>query len=224
MQNRLGLKLDRRLREELQIAAAMARERIVETHVGQLLELIQITEKQLSFKKATETYLQLHSMDQDTARQVAIMALARLGKEREAGSAIKLDTPETGIAPEGEADSRRSLLSQIRLRLSGGVAPELRDRIELHTGRTQVALIQVHVENALRFVQILTPEQSIATAAELYHEMVNVRRSVAEIVYFMVLDRLSGTDGGGGGRPEPEKGEPEAPHAPAEQTLRIVNG
>lgn len=220
MQNRLGPKIDRRLREELQITAAVARERIVETHVRQLLELIRITEKQLSIKKATEIYLELHPVDQDTARQIASTALAALGKQREAGVPLKLETVEGEVVAEGENDARRSLLAQIRLRLSGGIAPELRERIELHTGRTQVALLHVHVDNALKFVQILTPEQSIATAAELYHEMVNVRRSVAEIVYFMVLDRLSGSSGG---RPEPEESEPTRSDSLTEHTLRIVS-
>jgi hypothetical protein len=217
MPSRLGYKIDRRIREELQIAAAMARERILETHVSRLLELIQITETKLSTKKATETYIQLHSVDQETARQISSMALAALGKKRETGSAIKIDMTDTGTATKSDPNSRRSLFAQIRLRLSGGIYHELREPIELHTGRTQVALLHTHVENALRFVQILRPEQSIATAAELYHELVNVRRPVAEIVYFMVLDRLSGT---GGRWPELETDRPKTPHSPAEHTLR----
>jgi hypothetical protein len=224
MSNRLGNKIDRRLREELQIAAAMAKERILETHVRQLLELIQITEKHLSIKKATEIYMQLHSVDQDTARQIASKTLAALGQSRETGSPLKLDTittdAETTLSAESGPDSRPSLFAQIRTRLSGGINPDLRDRIELHTGRTQVALLHVHVDNTLRFVQILTPAQNIATAAEIYHEMTNVRRSVAEVVYFIVLDRLSGTDRRGPGR---ETSEPKLSEPAVEPTLRIVN-
>jgi hypothetical protein len=218
MSSRLSYKIDRRIREELQIAAAMAREEILEIHVGQLLELIQITESKLSSKRATETYIQLHSVDQETARQITGKTLAALGKKRETESTIRIETTDTEPATKNGPDSQRSLFARVRLRLSGGIYNELRESIELHTGRTQVALLNTHVENALRFVQILTPEQSIATAAELYHEMVNVRRSVAEIVYFMVLDRLSRT---GKRSPEHEADRPKAPQPPAKHTLRI---
>lgn len=218
MSSRLSFKIDRRTREELQIAAAMAREQILEIHVRQLLELIQITEPKLSTKRATETYIQLHSVDQDAARQIAGKTLAALGKKRETESTIRIETADTETVAKSGPDTQRSLFAQIRLRLSGGIYHELRERIELHTGRTQIALLNTHVENALRFVQILTPEQSIATAAELYHELVNVRRSLAEVVYFMVLDRLSGT---GGRLPEHETDRPKTPRSPAEHTLRI---
>lgn len=210
-------KISRRIRAELQIAAAMARERIVETHVTQLLELVQIARGQISTKRTIEIYTRLHSVDPETARLITSMALANLGKRREATGTIKLDTVET-VAETLE--SPLSLFAQLRRRLRGRVYLELRQQVELHTGRTQAAFLGVHVTNALRFVQILTPDLTVSMAVELYAELVKVRRSVAEIIYFLVLDRLSGA---ASRWPDREIGQTTPPPAPAEHTLRVIN-
>jgi hypothetical protein len=218
----LGYKVSRRLRAELQIAAAMARERIVETHVRQLLELIQIAERQLAHKRTIEIYVRLHSVDQETARLIGSMALATLGRRREIDGTIRLDAADTDPAPASDPDAPRSLLGQLRRRLRGRVYHDLRQRIELHTGRTNVAFLHIHLENALRFVQILTPHLSTSTAVELYTELVKVRRSMAEVIYFLVLDRLSGD---AARWPEGDAGQPAAPPPPPveQHALRIVN-
>lgn len=210
-------KIARRHRAEIQIAAAMARERIVETHVAHLLELIQLSSGQISTRRAIEIYARLHSVDQETTRLITSMALATLGKRREATGTIKLDTAEDVADAH---DSPLSLFAQIRRRLRGRVFLELRQQIELHTGRTQVAFLRVHVNNALRFVQILTPDLTVSMAVELYAEIVKVRRSLAEVIYFLVLDRLSGSASMWRDR---EPGHKDRPAAPVEHTLRVIN-
>ncbi len=180
-------KITPRLRSELEIAAAIAREHLLEAHVTHLLELIHTVGGQVSPSRAIEIYVRLHSVEPETARIIRGKTLATLGERREAAGAIQLDTPHA----KGEGwDSPRSILSQIRTRLRGRVNLELRQKVELHTGRTQVAFLHVHVNNALRFVKILTPGTSIARAVELYTELIGTRKSVAEIVYFLTLDRL----------------------------------
>jgi hypothetical protein len=182
-------KLTPRLRAELEIATAIARERLLEAHVAHLLELIHTVGGQLSPTRTIAIYTRLHSVDPETARMIEGKTLAALGERREAAGAIQLDTTPAG----GESwDSPLSLFAQIRMRLRGRVNLELRQQVEFHTGRTQVAFLQVHVNNALRFVKILAPEAPIARAVELYTEVVEVRKSVAEIVYFLTLERLSG--------------------------------
>jgi hypothetical protein len=182
-------KINPRLRAELEIAAAIAREHLMEAHVTHLLELIQVVGGQIPPSRVIEIYVRLHLVDPETARRIGGKTLATLGERREAAGTIHLDTANAG----GKGwDSPPSLFSRIRKRLRGRVNPELRQKVELHTGRTQVAFLQVHVNNALRFVKILTPEIPIARAVDLYAEVIGVRRSVAETVYSLTLDRLSG--------------------------------
>lgn len=207
----LGFKVARRLHAELRIAAAMARERIVETHVKQLLELIQLASDQLPAQRTIEIYVRLHSVDQETTRLITSMALAALGRQRE----ITVETPTTE-----PPDTPRSLFGLLTRRLRGRVYHELRQQIEFHTGRTQVAFLHIHVDNALRFVRILTPDHTVAMAVELYTELVQVPRPVSEVIYFLVLDRLSGS---AARRPEHEPELASPPVVPAQHTLRVVN-
>jgi hypothetical protein len=194
----------------------MARERLVEAHVAHLLELFQIAAGQISTSRATEIYVRLHSIDPETARLIGGKALAVLGERREAARPIQLDTD----VPEREdLNTPLSLFGQIRKRLRGRVHLELRQQIEYHTGRTQIAFLHVHVENALRFVKILTPETPIAMAVELYAELAGVRKSTAETIYFLTLDQLSGPPAM---RPEREPARAALP-PPVEHTLRVVN-
>jgi hypothetical protein len=182
-------KINPRLRDELEIAIAMARERLLEAHVKHLLELIHTVGGQISPSRAIEIYARLHSVDPQTARMIGGKTLAALGERREAAGALHLTTAQTKVE---ERDSPLSLFSQLRMRLRGRVNLELRQKIELHTGRTQIAFLQVHLDNALRFVKILTPESPVARAVELYTELVEVRKSLADVIYFLTLDRLSG--------------------------------
>lgn len=182
-------KVNPRLRAELEIATAIARERLLETHVIHLLELIHAVDGQISPTRVIALYVRLHSVDPETARMIGGKTLAALGERREAAGGLQLAPAQ---AQTEVWDSPLSLFTEIRLRLRGRVNLELRQKVEFHTGRTQIAFLHVHVDNALRFVRIMTPASSIASAVQLYAELVEARKSVAETVYFLTLDRLSG--------------------------------
>lgn len=181
-------KIDRQLRGELEIATAMAREEILEAHVTHLLELIQITHGQISPRRVLEIYLRLHLVDPETGRKIASKALAMLGQRRESAGPSQFQPARSDT---DDWDPPPSLLSRIRKRLRGRTNPELRMKVELHTGRAQVAFLRVHVDCALRFVRILAPEMPIAAVVALYAEVIGLKRSVAETVYSLTLDRLS---------------------------------
>lgn len=214
-------KLSSRIRAELEIATAVARERILEIHVKQLLELIQGARGQLSPDRAASIYARLHGLGPQMTRIVMSRVLASLGRRAGIGP-----VPASGNQVAAEADvgwdPPPSIFAQIRRRLRGRTNQELRTWVELHTGRTEVALLHSHVDNALRFVEILKPTASIAEVVEVYADVVGVRKTIAEVVYYLLLDRLSS--------PIPERIErgmirtnTQPAAAPAvEHTLRIV--
>lgn len=212
-------RIDRKLRGELEIVTAMAREEILDAHVTHLLELIEETRGQISPRRVLEIYLRLHHVDPETGRKIASRTLATLGRRRETAGTNHFPTPRTGTP---DWDPPPTLICRVRRRLRGRVDHELRMRVELHTGRTQVAFLQVHVNCALRFIRVLTPELPITAVVALYGEIIGVSRSVAETIYSLALDRMSAPPFNW---PEPElEPEPVAIVAPrtAEPAVRIV--
>jgi hypothetical protein len=79
----------------------------------------------------------------------------------------------------------------VRDRLKGRVHHDLRRWVELHSGSTQAAMIDLHVRHALRFVSELRDTHGIAEAIEIYRELVDVPSNMADAVYIYSLDRLA---------------------------------
>lgn len=188
MKNPFGSKdLPEPIRRRVELAIAVAQERLLSTHVKYALELIELTSEELGFDRALDVYTRVLRLDADDSRVVTTQVLARLG-EREAQ-----ETRAAEIVEEAEEDrgQHRSFISGIRQRLRGRVREETRRIIELHAARAEVALLETHVDNAVNFVEILQKDMQITEAAELYLEALEVRDSVAEVVYYITLDRVS---------------------------------
>lgn len=205
------------VRRQLDLAAAVARERVLDAHLRLLLELVERAREEVPPPRALEIYVRLHRIAPGDALILSHRLLVALGR-RIGQERLDIAPPADGKEPPW--DSPSSLLGRLRKRLRGRVNPELRRWVELHTGRAEIALLEVHVENALRVIEILEPMDSYAAAVELYAGLLHVPPPQVETLYFLVLDRLS--------RParRPEKGEPATPHEkrPVSRTrpLRII--
>jgi hypothetical protein len=177
------------VRRRVELAIAVAQEKLLQTHVDHALMLIQVVGEQVPFDEALDIYNRLLRLNEDEARVITTRALAKLGEE--SGGAPPW--PESMTEPDADSDEeeRRSFLDHLRSRLRGRVNEELRRWIELAAARTEVALLHVHVENALNFVEILDKEVPFTEAAELYLDALEVRDSVAEIVYYFALARIA---------------------------------
>lgn len=176
-------------RRRIELAIAVAQERLLGTHVRYALELIELTEGQLSFENALEVYSRLLRLDNDDARVVATQVLARLGQREVTRERPKAQVVES--EDSGDRGEHRSFISQIRQRLRGRVRDDMRRLIELHAARAEVALLETHVDNAMNFVEVLQREMPFTDAAELYLEALEVRDAIAEVVYYITLDRVS---------------------------------
>lgn len=176
-------------RRRVELAIAVAEERLLSTHVKYALQAIELTEDRLDFETALDIYSRLLRLDADDARVVDTQVLARLG-EREAGRSGPA-TPSAITDEPSDTEEHRSFISQIRQRLRGRVQDDLRRLFELQAARAEVALLETHVDNAVNFVEILHEDIALTDGAELYLEALDVRDAIAEVVYYITLDRWS---------------------------------
>jgi hypothetical protein len=183
--------LSEAIRRRVELAIAVAQERLLSTHVDHALRLIQLVGDQVPFENALGIYTRLLRLSDDEARVITTRALAILG-EQVAGSPESWPEPAPEPAPAPvEDDSRRSLLRNMRQRLRGRVKDDLRRWVELAAARTEVAVLNTHVDNARNFIELLEKELSAQDAVELYLDALEVRESVAEVTYYLALARIA---------------------------------
>jgi hypothetical protein len=177
------------LRRRTELAIAVAQERLLSTHVDHALRLIELVGPRVPFDNVLGIYTRLLRLNEEEARVITTRALAILGERVAGGELLVSEAPP----PEPEPDSAdgRGFMTTLRQRLRGRVNDELRRWVELVAARTEVALLETHVDNALNFVKLMTAEMPFNEAVELYLEALEVRDSVAEVAYFIALSRIS---------------------------------
>jgi hypothetical protein len=168
-------------RAGLVMAAAVAREAVIDLHVERALDLIRLGDGSVSALRMLDIYIRLLSLSGITREVVANRALAALGAE--AGQTPLLYSSDDDVEP--------SVWRLLRRRLRGRVHYELRYAVELHTGITHAALLELHVEHARRFIEQVGDRQHLSDACLLYTSLVNVPLSLRPILYPLVLARIS---------------------------------
>ncbi len=178
-------KLAAPLRRALDVAAAIATEEVLNAHVSQVLELVELAEGRVAPQRAAEIYLRLHGLEDPIASVVRTRVLAELGQRARTGVVVE------AAVDDSAAESPRGPFRSLRERLRGRVHHDLRRWMEIHTGRSEVVILDIHVRNALVFVQTLAPDVPIQEAVAIYREKVGVRESLGEALYWFVLSRMS---------------------------------
>jgi len=176
------------LRRRLDLAVAVAQERLLTTHVDHALRLIQLVGDQVPFENALDIYTRMLRLSDDEARVITTRALAILGEQAAESSEWPDLVAEERESPDTE---RRSFMKGMRERLRGRVKEDLRRYVELSAATTEVAILETHVQNALNFVELLKDEQPLGEAVEMYLEALEVRDSVGEVTYYITLSRLA---------------------------------
>lgn len=178
------------LRRRVELAIAVAQERLLATHVEHALRLLDLIGDQVPFDQALPIYTRLLRLSEDEARVITTRALAILG-ERAAGGD---PWPELSAEPDdAEVDESRGPLSfihHVRQRVRGRVNEELRRWIEVSAAATEVAVLVTHVDNAINFVDVLEKEMPFNDAIELYLDALEVRDSIAEVTYYTAIAKL----------------------------------
>ena len=166
--------LNHSTREQLHLAAAVATEAVVGEHVRYALELLDEGGDRVPVERLLAAYTRLHHLSEDERRQLTERVLVALGRDPAAAGRSRLQPP-------------RSALHRAVRRLRGRVHTDLREWVDRHTARVELAVLEVHVEHALRFAHILFDQGSPDDAVRLYGETMLLRPSMAEIVRLRVL-------------------------------------
>ena len=174
-------------RRELMVAAAVAREALLQLHVTRALKLIELSGNRVSVMRMLSIYARVQELSKSDDETITNRVLALLGNRRKGQNAAP-------VYVEGEEDNpsvNRSLLGSVRDRMKGRRFHDLRRWVELHTGSTQAAMIEIHVRHALRFVFELNETHAVVDALEVYRELVEVPDNLTDALYIYVLDRLA---------------------------------
>ena len=172
---------------ELEVAAAVAREAVMQLHVARALKLIDLAGNRVSALRMLGIYIRVQGLSGASAEMLAHRTLAAVGHRVNKG-------PTASLFVEGEAepeDGRHSLIRVVKDRLRGRVHDDLRRWVELQTGATQVALLELHVRHAYNFVRDLAATHTIADACLLYSELAEVPTTMQSTLYMFVLDKFA---------------------------------
>jgi hypothetical protein len=173
-------------RRELEIAAAVAREKIVQFHVTSALRLIGMAGDRVAPVRMLEIYLRLHRIAGPEADLLAYRVLAAIGESAASSTAHLFIQDE--VAPKEESTS---IWRSFRDRMRGRVHHDLRRWVELATGAAQAGLIDIHVQHAVRFANELAETHSVAEAAAAYAEMVDMSGALRSAFAIRLTDRLA---------------------------------
>jgi hypothetical protein len=179
------------MRRRVELAIAVAQERILSTHVDHVLNLIQLVGNQVPFENALAIYTRLLRLSEDEARVITTRALAIIGERANESEAWPELITEAEVEESNKRGGGRSIMKQVRQRLRGRVNDDLRKFVELAAARTEVSILNTHVDNALGFVDMLDKELPFNEAVELYLEGLEVRDSIAEVGYYLALSKIA---------------------------------
>ena len=205
------------MRRRVELAIAVAQERLLSTHVNHALGLIQLVGDQVPFENALNIYTRMLRLSDDEARVITTRALAILGERAAETEQWPEFVTAEATPPQNGETARRKFMDQFRSRLRGRVKEDLRRWVELVAARTEIAILNTHVDNSMNFVELLEKEATFAEAVELYLEALEVRESIAEVAYYMALTRLADQH-----LPATPGDDDAATRADSERKLRVV--
>ncbi len=182
-------KLSAQLERKIDIATALWRERLFEAHLSYAVELIEHAGKSVAPPRAIEIYLRLHQLPPADAENLTHRVLVALGQRDAEGITAGEGSDDAEEGPVWQTVT--PAIEWLQRRLRGRVNKELRQWVELHTARTEVALLKIHVANARELIRILEPGASLIASVEMYAEAVHARPALVETIYHLALNAMS---------------------------------
>ena len=185
------------MRRKLDVATAMAWESLVEAHVEQAMQFIQLLAAHEPLEEALPRYLREMDLPEILATAVRTRVLTQVEEgEREGG-----DPAGTAGAADADPGSTRdddawNLVHQSR-RVMRDVRRRQRrleeiDRIVLLSlARAEENVIETHVENAIGFVALLDGQLAMDRAVQQYLGAVGLAGGRAQTVFQRTMARLA---------------------------------
>jgi hypothetical protein len=193
----------RAMQRQIDLATAMAQEKLLDTHVRHVLALVELVSGQLPFDTALDIYARILRLNPEQARNVGSRAFAELGRRtgEERGDEVTLleddaaDREEAGGRPgPGDGGRFEQVFSRVRRRIRGRVHDDLRHRINLAAARAEDDLFERHVANALEFARALQAEVPLHESVDLYLEILSVPEGVSDVVFNRALRRVADSE------------------------------
>jgi hypothetical protein len=193
----------RTMQRHIDLATAVAQEKLLATHVRHVLALVSLVQGEVPFDNALDIYSRILRLNPEQARNVGSRAFAELGRRGEVaddGGAPALLEDD----PSDREDARRGadegggrfdmVFSRVRRRIRGRVQDDLRQRINLAAARAEDDLFEKHVSNALEFARALSAEVPLHEAVDLYLEIMSVPDGVSDVVFNRALSRVAAAE------------------------------
>ncbi|HEX6750005.1 MAG TPA: hypothetical protein VF092_22115 [Longimicrobium sp.] len=191
----------RAMQRQVDLATAVAQEKLLDTHVRHVLAFVELVHDQLPFDAALDIYARILRLNPEQARNVGSRAFAELGRRGlvAGGGHGEVTLMEDDAADHEDArrpapdDSGRfeQVFSRVRRRIRGRVQDDLRHRINLAAARAEDDLFERHVENALEFARALQAEVPLHEAVDLYLEIMSVPDGVSDVVFNRALRHVA---------------------------------
>ena len=193
----------RAMQRQIDLATAMAQEKLLDTHVRHVLALVELVAGQLPFDSALDIYARILQLNPEQARNVGSRAFAELGRRTgmERSGEVTLmeddaaDREDAAARPApGEGGRFEQVFSRVRRRVRGRVHDDLRHRINLAAARAEDDLFERHVANTLEFARALSAEVPLHEAVDLYLEIMSVPEGVSDVVFNRALRRVADSE------------------------------
>jgi hypothetical protein len=189
------------MQRQVDLATAVAQEKLLDTHVRHVLGLVELVSPQLPFDAALDIYARILRLNPEQARNVGSRAFADLGRRGllSGGTSAEVTLMEDDAADRedarrptsDEAGRFEQVFSRVRRRIRGRVQDDLRHRINLAAARAEDDLFERHVANALEFARSLQAEVPLHEAVDLYLEIMSVPEGVSDVVFNRALRHVA---------------------------------
>lgn len=194
----------RAMQRQVDLATAVAQEKLLDTHVRHVLALVELVSGQVPFDAALDIYARILRLNPEQARNVGSRAFADLGRRGLVSGGAQgevtlmeddaADREDARRPPADEAGRFEQVFSRVRRRIRGRVQDDLRHRINLAAARAEDDLFERHVANALEFARSLQAEVPLHEAVDLYLEIMSVPEGVSDVVFNRALRRVADSE------------------------------
>lgn len=179
------------VKRRLEVATAMAWEAVVETHVANCRQFVQLLAERMSMEDALARYLREMDVSEMIWQAVNTRVLVALEDDADQDPAIALPINENGAE---ESDGWRRFRPDVVVR--GVIEKQRRSDeterwIELLIARAEEGLIVSHVDNAITFAALLDGEMPYSRAVSHYIDAVALSGGRAQAVFQRTMARLA---------------------------------
>jgi len=173
----------------LNVALAVARQRLGDAHFQFALELIRRGRGEVAAPQALTIYARLHDLaeiDQQALRNRVLIYLGQIS------NTDVTQLPHTFVAIDGgvEWDVTASLVERIRKRLGGRKNHTFREWVELHSGHVESKLLRIHTENLTALYEASDGSVKLSEVTRLYMREIGLRDALYEPLHAGLLERL----------------------------------